>query len=176
MATALRNRRGRKRKSRARTPSGQLVKLPPPDFRAMAALQPHRIGLPEAVRASELGATYLTRLQATKRISGQMREAGERYAFLVSAYYATLPLPQRPHGVLDTGSSGPGYDCTDCTAQNCECLERHKRYARAYEALARAGRPATMAVNDAAVRNSPVADIEVLARGLGALARYFGLR
>jgi hypothetical protein len=173
VATAIRNRRGRKRKSRARTPSGQLVKLPPPDFRAMAALQPHRVGLPEAVRASELAGSYLGRLQAAKRISSQMREAGERYAFLVSSYYATLPLPQRPHGVLDLGG-GTAADCRDCTAENCECFERRKRYARAYEALAREGRSATMAVNDAAVRGTP-AEIKSLVRGLGALARYFGL-
>jgi hypothetical protein len=140
----------------------------------MAAEQPHRRDLPEAVRASELAGSYLGRLQAAKRISSQMREAGERYAFLVGAYYATLPLPQRPHGVLDPGG-GTGVDCRDCTAELCECLERRKRYMRAYEVLGREGRPATMAVNDAAVRGMP-AEIESLARGLAALARYFGLR
>jgi hypothetical protein len=141
----------------------------------MAAEQPHRRDLPEAVRASELGATYLTRLQATKRISSQMREAGERYAFLVSSYYATLPLPQRPHGVLDPGG-GIAVDCRDCSAGECECHERRKRYARAYEALAREGRSAVLEVNEAAVRDMPVIDMDALRRGLAALARYFGLR
>jgi len=177
MATALRNRRGRKRKSRARTASGKMVRPTAPDFRGMAEAQPHRIGLPEALRASELGGSYLGRLQAMKRISSQMREAGERYAFLVTAYYVTLPMPQRPHGVLDAGG-GKGYDCDpDCTAGSCECFERRRRYMRAYEALLGSeGRGAVMAVNDAAVRGTPAADIEALARGLAALARYFGLR
>jgi hypothetical protein len=176
MATALRNRRGRKRKSRARTPSGKMVRAPAPDFRGMAADQPHRIGLPEALRASELGGSYLGRLQAMKRISSQMREAGERYAFLVSSYYATLPMPQRPHGVLDPGG-GTGVDCRDCyPPEICECRDRRTRYMRVYEALAREGRGVVMAVNEAAVRGAPAADIEALARGLAALARYFGLR
>ena len=177
MPTAIRNRRGRKRKMRVRTASGQIAKFnvdKAPDFRAMAALQPHRIGLPEALRATEMGATYLTRLQATKRISALQRDAGEHYAILVRAYYATLPLPQRPHGVLDPGG-GTAVDCRDCSVAECECLERRQRYMRAYEALAREGRPVVMADNDAAVRGMP-ADIESLARGLAALARYFGLR
>ena len=153
-----------------------MVRPPAVDFRGMAADQPHRIGLPEALRASELGGSYLGRLQAMKRISSQMREAGERYAFLVTAYYVTLPMPQRPHGVLDAGG-GNGYDCDPyCTPGDCECLERRKRYMRAYEALGREGRGVLMAVNDAAVRGAPTADIEALARGLAALARYFGLR
>lgn len=164
------NRKGRKRKSGRRTASGGLARKSV-DFRSMAAAQPHRIGLPEALRTHERAASVIGCLNLRGAISDQQFEAGRLYAVAVGAYMATIGGPTL------TAGEGRGYECAgarDCPADSCICRMRHARYDGAYRALAAAGRPALMAVNRTAVHDE-ASDIAALRMGLSALARHFGL-
>src|SRR5581483_8965954 len=60
---------------------------------------------------------------------------------------------------------------------SCACADRRQRYARAYEAIAGAGRRALMAVIAVAVRNEeiPATEIVYLKAGLSAARRHLGL-
>lgn len=169
-----RTRKGRKRKSGHREPSGRNQRRPV-DYRSMAAAQPHRNWLPEALRLDERAGTVLGCLNLLKRISDEMYEAGRHYGVIVGAY---LAMANAPRG---TAGQGRGYDCTgewDCPTETCICLARTERFNRAYEAISRsAGRPAHMAINRVAIQDQicAVEQIEPLRLGLAALAGHFGL-
>lgn len=174
------NRKGRKRKSGRRTESGQLARKPV-DYRAMAALQPHRSWLPAALRTDEKAGTILGCLNLLNRISDHEYEAGRRYSVIVGAY---LAMANAPRG---TAGAGKGYDCSgeqSCSetrqliGQTCICLDRTERFNRAYEAISRrGGRPSHMAVNWVAIQDHPCGPdhLEALKLGLSALASHFGL-
>jgi hypothetical protein len=102
------NRKGRKRKSGRRTPSGAIARKPV-DYRSMAALQPHRIRLPEALRSDEKAESVLGCLNLIYRISkrtaanrpgitDEQYEAGRRYRRLVGAYLAHVGAPRSTAG------------------------------------------------------------------------------
>jgi hypothetical protein len=171
----IRNRKGRKRKSGRRTSNGAIVRPPPPNYRDMAAAQPHRIWLPESVRLSEKAGTVLGCLNLLKRISDDQYEAGRRYSVLVGAYHAVAGLPSAMSG------NGRGYDCigaSDCPADSCICRIRTEKYMEAYNAVSRAaGRASHMAINQVAIWNEPItsAGLEPLRLGLNALIHHFGL-
>lgn len=165
------NRKGRKRKSGRRTSSGALAR-PKVDYRAMAAAQPHRNWLPEALRLSERAGTMLGCLLLTRHISEEQYEAGRRYSVIVGAYHAVASVPG------GTSGAGRGYDCpgsSDCDP--CQCRQRTENYMRAYEAISRsAGRKAHFAINRV-LWDKPVSEDQLihLKWGLDALAEHFGL-
>lgn len=176
-------RSGRKRKSGRRTASGDLARVAPAiNYRALAALQPHRACLPKEFREDPKAATLLGKLNLVHReatpygaehgINDQQAEAGRQYAVAVGRYRASIDTPS------GTAGAGKGYDCLPdgCREEPslCECYNRRRRYNELYEALAIAGRKATMAVNDVAIRERP-ADIKHLRRGLDAVAKQIGL-
>ena len=88
-----RNRRGRKRKQRARHANGRLIYCAPND-RALAAAQPHRRALPEALRLSELPATMIGTLYGRSLVTEPQRIAGERYGQVGNQYLAVYPRPK----------------------------------------------------------------------------------
>jgi hypothetical protein len=172
MNTPALNRKGRKRKSGRRTPSGALVRVHV-DYQTLAAAQPHRHWLPEAHRLSERAGTVLGGLNITKRISDEMYEAGRRYGIVVGKYRSVIGTPTGLHG------SGRGYDCPGlaCLVSErfCECVDRKARFMRAYEAIR--GHRAHIAVNRVAVHDAQIPDdeLEYLRLGLLSLAVHFGL-
>ncbi len=167
------NRKGRKRKSGRRTTCGYLARAPV-DYRAMAGNWPHRKSLPEAVRSDERGESVIGRLSLTKRISGEMYEAGRRFAVIVGAYRAVIGTPNSGAG------SGRGYVCepTACMGDRqavCLCEERTARYRDATKVLILAGQSVYNVTYRTAISDEPCNDLPSLRNGLDALARQFGL-
>ena len=165
------NRKGRKRKSGRREPSGR-VRRAPVDYRAMAALNPDRRGLPEALRTHERAGSSLGRLNLKKRISDHEYEAGQRYSVIVGAYRAMIGVPSHLVG------AGRGYDCggaMTCPPDTCICRARQDRYDDAYCAIRT--HAAHLAVNAVAIHDHDISPDQLvhLREGLSALARHFGL-
>jgi len=144
---------------------------PAVNYRAMAALQPHRRGLPEAHRLDQKAATRLGCLCLVGMITEAQYLAGLDYAHATGQYLSTVEAPRSLSG------SGGGYDCKpdSCPAGSCECLRRVVRYDELYCVLAKAGRRPLIEVNRVAVHNQRSSELEVLRIGLNALARHLRL-
>ncbi len=134
-------RRGRKRLPGRRHPGGELVRVKV-DYRALAAQQPHRRCLPEPVRLDQKAATPFGALNLINVITDAQYEAGQRYAFVVGQYRASIGTPSVMSG------SGKGYPCTPeiCrrpppgVEHHCECRKRKESYDAAFAAVFEAGR------------------------------------
>lgn len=170
----IRNRRGRKRKSGRREPSGRNIR-PPVDYRAMAGLQPHRIGLPAALRESERAESVLGCLNLLKRISEQEYEAGRRFGVIVGGYRSVIGTPR------GTVGAGKGYNCepSGCLvdATNCTCEQRTAKFRDSSRALLLISQKAYNAVYQVAVHDFPCnsEQLKHLQAGLRGLANYYGL-
>jgi hypothetical protein len=172
-------RRGRKRLSGARHPGGELVRVKV-DYRALAAQQPHRRWLPEPVRLDQKADTPFGALNLINVITDAQYEAGQRYAYIVGQYRASIGTPSIMSG------SGKGYPCAPeiCrrpppgAAIECECRKRKERYDAAVAAVFEAGQKAARAVARVAVHGEPCprGGLADLKRGLSALVKHFGLR
>ena len=171
---AIRNRKGRKRKSGRRTTSGRLAR-PAVDFRASVAAQPHRNWLPDAHRLSEKATDILGCLNLTKRISDQMWEAGRRFGVIVAAFRQVIGAPRGSVG------GGRGYLCnpSHCMAypESCTCESRTAKYRDACSYLQSAGQKAynvtyQVVISEMVPEQRQMAD---LTQGLAALAKGFGL-
>jgi hypothetical protein len=195
------NRKGRKRKSGRRQPNGHRP-FRAPDYRAMAANNPDRRGLPEALRLDERAGTVLGRLNLIYRIHGarkanaghvdkpgisdQQYEAGLTYSRIYGAYMAQAGAP---HGLSGSGAA-IGCNPEECMKRaadeplrfTCACEEKTHRYMRAYEAIGKGRSPheahkAHMAINWTAIQDNLPSEDQMmpLREGLSALARHFGL-
>ena len=168
-------RRGRKRKLGLRHPGGALAR-PALDARAFAALQPHRVWLPEEKRMDQKAASPLGCLNLLGVLSDAQYLAGVRYAVVVGRYRAVIETPRA------TSGSGRGYPCAGdlaCgrdSAEACECRRRKERYDAAFAAVIEAGQKAARAVARVAVHGEacPRGALVDLRRGLDALAKHFG--
>lgn len=170
----IRNRKGRKRRSGRREPSGRNQREPV-NYRAMAALQPHRIALPAAVRESERAESVLGCLNLLKRISEHEYEAGRRFAVIVGAYRSVIGTPR------STVGAGRGYICKPegCLndATNCTCEHRTAKFRDSLRALLLVSQKSYNAVYQVAVHDflctrEQLADLQA---GLRGLARHYGL-
>jgi hypothetical protein len=170
-------RTGRKRKSGARYPNGQLRREHQDSPRVVAAGMPHRRGLGEH-GADQKAESELGRMALFGRISGHQYLAGVKFANLVGAYLATIQPPRALAG------NGRGYDCDSCPPPppgeepgDCECFRRRTRYMDAHDALMKAGRDALIAVKMVAVHDErcPWKLMTQLNWGLAALVQHFGL-
>ena len=169
-------RRGRKRKAGRRFGSGELQRARV-DFRELAALQPHRVWLPQGKRLDQKAASPLGCLNLLGVISSRQYLAGLRYAIVVGKYRAVIETPRA------TAGAGRGYDCTgdlQCArklGRICECRQRKRRYDAAFAAVSEAGQRAARAVARVAVHAEPCPQgaLDHLKRGLDALATHFGL-
>jgi hypothetical protein len=176
IAPSAKNRKGRKRKSTRREANGRPLRVPV-DFRAMAALNPDRRGLPEALRTHERAGSALGRLNLKNRISEHEYEAGRRYSVIVGAYRATIGVPAHLSG------NGRGYDCNPLACKvlpydpknPCICQGRQQRYDDAYCSIRT--HAAHLAVNAVAIYDHDISpdQLGALREGLAALARHFGL-
>lgn len=147
----------------------------------LAAVQPHRRGLPDALKLAkeadtELGRMYLMGELRDPRdpdIGWKRHEAGERYRTIVKAYLASIESPR------DAPSLGKPYPCTgdpncglDESLPACECRARKIAYNAAFEALSEAGHRAQVEVAHVAVHDRKCGNIDYLVRGLDALVRH----
>lgn len=188
-------RRGRKRKSGRRHPSGGLVAAERfPDDQVRASRQPHRRGLDVDDRLSEKAESAFGRLFLAGRISEQQHEAGLRYAAVVGSYRAVIGAPRSVSG------SGHGFECVieDPTEtrervfglvmtvrrgacwdddEPCPCRRRKAHYDAAFEHLMAVGQRAAKMVSRVAVHGEELPDgfFVYLVAGLNALAAHFGL-
>jgi hypothetical protein len=186
-----RNRKGRKRKSGYRKPSGDVI-LIRTDYRAMAALTPTRISLPAAYRLDERAETQIGRLNIVWRTSGLPYatrpgipdveyEAGTKYANVVRAYLrlANAPRLAQMQNLWPSGSDPEALPAQRRSVELDPDGEKvTERYTRAYEAVSdSAGRPGHMAVNRAVVHDQPCSADQLihLRVALRGLAAYFGL-
>jgi hypothetical protein len=106
-------RRGRRRKFGPRNRSGDLARTNSEskfDFRALAALQPHRVWLPQEKRLDQKAASPLGCLNLLGVITDAQYRAGLRYAIVVGKYRAVIETPSA------TAGSGRGYDCPGSAA------------------------------------------------------------
>jgi hypothetical protein len=165
---------GRRRKVGPRHPSGDLVR-PQFDMRGLAALQPHRVWLPEEKRMDQKAASPLGCLNLLGVLTDAQYLAGVRYAVVVGQYRAVIETPRA------TAGSGRGYDCAGdlrCgrDREPCECARRKERYDAAFAAVIEAGQRAARAVARVAVHGEqcPRGALADLKRGLDALAKHFG--
>ena len=169
-------RRGRKRKFGHRDASVNLIRARM-EFRELAALQPHRVWLPQSQRLDQKAASPLGCLNLLGVLSSRQYLAGIRYAVVVGKYRAVIESPRA------TAGAGRGYDCTgdpQCGRDQgriCECRRRKARYDAAFAAVMVAGQRAARAVAHVAVHGEtcPQGLLDHLKRGLDALARHFGL-
>ena len=167
-------RRGRKRRTGLRHPGGALVR-PELDARSFAALQPHRVWLPQEKRMDQKAASPLGCLNLIGVLTDAQYLAGVRYAVVVGKYRAVIETPR------STAGSGRGYDCPGdlkCGRDGgptCECRRRKQRYDAAFAAVLEAGQKAARAVARVAVHaeQCPRGALADLRRGLDALARHF---
>jgi hypothetical protein len=167
-------RSGRKRKIGLRHPGGELVRLHF-DVRSLAALQPHRVWLPESKRLDQKAASPFGCLNLLGVLTDAQYLAGLRYAVVVGKYRAVIETPRA------TAGAGRGYDCPgdlNCGREpgpQCECRRRKERYDAAFAAVIEAGQRAARAVARVAVHGEqcPRGALADLKRGLDALAKHF---
>lgn len=204
--TALKNRRGRKRKQGRRSMvTGDLVKVAV-DYRALAGAQPHRACLPERFRLDHRAGTVLGELLLTGRLAPHERdgkpseralalyEAGERFSGIVRRYRAIIEAPGRARSAWHVADdeeikkqremedTSRGFDCPGeafCNlAGSCECVNRKIAYNNAHDVLECAGRLFLVTVNRVVVHDESCQawQLPALIIGLGTLARDFGLK
>lgn len=136
----------------------------------MAAMQPHRRGLPEKDRLSEKAISVLGRLNLFGRISDEMLEAGRKYAATVNAYRAVI-------GAVDPLMQPiPGFGRV---ISDEEAKRRTVAYNDSIEAIGYmvfgSLKPAK-AVSKAAVYDDPAyGSFQDLHLGLSTLAKFYGL-
>jgi hypothetical protein len=185
------NRKGRKRKQRIKLQGlgGIVVHTAEkqPDYRALTAMQPHRVCLLERWRedhraGTELGWLLLTGALGSPNGDGTLseraqalHEAGRLFSGVVSRYRAMIGSPRAP------GGAGKGYGCVAdefCDPHSCECRYRTSAYNSAFEALSELGHRVQVIVSRVAVHDEPCYEDQVgaLKIGLGALIRHFGLK
>jgi hypothetical protein len=182
------NRKGRKRKSGRRTPSGAVARRDPVDYRSMAALQPHRIRLPEALRSDEKAESVLGCLNLIYRISkrtaanrpgitDEQYEAGRRYSVLVGAYLAHVGAPRSTAGSGSGSHACPTGACEKCKAITDQYMRAHEAIGKKCTGIPRIARETHQAVNWVVIDDNlcNAEQLEWLKRGLSALARHFGL-
>lgn len=170
----IRNRKGRKRKSGRRTPSGQLA-TPKIDYRGLVACQPHRNWLPVALRESERAESVLGCLNLLKRISDHDYAAGRRFAVIVGAYRSVIGTPR------GTVGAGRGYSCEPegclIDAENCICEQRTAKFRDSARTLLNISQKAYntvyhVAVHDFICTREQLTDLQA---GLRALVYHYGL-
>lgn len=166
---------GRKRKVRRRKPCGRLAPDVRPDDRKRVAQQPHRRGVKDGKGVDERAESPLGRLWLAEKIDEDQYNAGARFAAVVAEYRAVIGAPRADPGAGSPRRSNCALIDTACGADDCGCRRRQERYEVTYEVLARAGRPAMMAVKAVVIeRREDGQDLAALRAGLAALAMEFG--
>jgi hypothetical protein len=141
-------------------------------WRQASLCQPHRAGLPDALRGSEKAGTVLGRLNLLGKLTDHQHEAGQRFAVIVGRYRSSIGAPTGTH----SGGKGMGCNPEQCDPEDCACLSAKQAFAQASRALLDAGHRAQVAVWLVTVHDQRYSGyLPLLIRGLNALVRHFGL-
>lgn len=159
---------GRKRKHGRRHPGGQLIQ-PAVNYRAMAALQPHRRGLPDP--ESEHATTELGRMFLQNKITEPQFLAGQEYARRIGQYRATICGPRTTVGAGRWPGCNPEF-CSD----ECECLRRKQDVQELQEVIMEKGLAVEIVTRHVVAYDLPVvSNLNYLHLGLQALATHLHL-
>jgi len=168
-------RSGRKRKSGYRRhPGGQLAAGPAVNYRAMAAMQPHRRDLPVEARLSPNATTELGRAKEKWQITQPQLLAGEEFARRTGQYLATIDGPSLTSGNGRWSGCNPSACGSD---DDCECRRRRRDYQELQEVIAQCGRRVEIVVKWVVIYNlvPSKSDLPLLVEGLQALAVHLRL-
>lgn len=170
----IRSRRGRKRKSGQRFPSGDLIPRDL-DVAAIAVAHPDRRGLPEHQRLHQNAGNPLGRLALAGVITDEQLEAARRYARDCRLYQQVIgcPKPDAP-SLNPLAAGGRGI----VTFGKEEIARRLADYDAAFRAVWASGQRAARAVARMAFYGEwlPLgATLDDLKRGLSALVHHYGL-
>jgi len=171
MGTFAVARKGRKRKTGPRKPSGDLRDGPKISPKVIAMHQPHRQAVPEASRHDQRAESPFGALILNHVITSAQYRAGCRYARIFRRYLAAIsapsPTPPSIAGIMEPKYSG---HLPDAIAR-----ERKMEYNAAFEYLGTAGQRPQRAVARVAVNEQPCPEeeIENLRTGLSTLDRHF---
>lgn len=165
-------RKGRKRKSGSRKPSGDLRDQPKVSPKVIAMHQPHRQAVPEKHRHDQRAESPFGALVLNHVITGAQYRAGCRYARIFRRYVAAINAPS-PNPPSIAGVMEPKY-----TSHLPDSIARDRKleYDAAFEYLGRAGQRAQRAVARYAVNDQFCPDaeeIENLRTGLSTLDEHF---
>lgn len=170
-----RNRKGRKRKSGSRYPSGDIVRERGLDIVAIAIRHPDRQGLPEEKRAHQAAESPLGRLCLRGIITSDQLVASRMYARDSRLYQQAIgcPKPDAPSlNPLTAGGRGV------VTLAKAEIDRRTKAYNDAFCVVWNAGQKAARAVARTAFYGEWLpagTTMDDLRRGLSALVKHYGL-
>lgn len=166
-------RRGRKRKSGSRKPSGD-IRLASESPTVIAMRMPHRRGVRPDARHDQKAESPLGRLNLNGFITDEQLMAGERYALGTSRMLKLIAAPvSSPPSIAGFGEPKTGGGEIDD-----ETAERWKlQYHRAFEAANGAGHLAMVALRVVAVQGDecPHGSFPHLLRGLRELQKHYGL-
>lgn len=170
------SRPGRKRKSGARYPNGELVHARGESPAEVAARMPHRRpfgGLALDQRAE----SSIGRLELLGLVTAEQRIAGEMFRQLRNRYLAAIEAPRVATGKAAHGMLGCGGDRCTLEPDFCLCRASKRKYVDAVLALRDCGMAAMATVQVVAVLDDPCppALLTELKFGLTALAEHFGL-
>ena len=169
-------RRGRKRKSGARKPSGDIV-LRKVSVAEVAAGMPHRRALGDKAK-DQLAENELGRMLLRGEIEDSQCRAGEVYRMAWRNYIRTLEAPKLAR-MVEVGSGAVSLRCERCTLDAvggfCLCMHTRKEWDGFVMLLANSG--ATGVVDRVVLLDKPVGeDAWLLRLGLDVLANYCGLK
>ena len=170
-------RRGRKRKSGRRKPSGDLVGARGPSVAQVAAAMPHRRAL--GARASDPHAeNELGRMLIRGEISVEQHAAGELYRKQWRGYLASLEAPALARMKLDDPTFAPqcALRCTDSVNEFCLCRERRRKWEETIDMLASS--PSTGVIDRVVLldKSARGEELWLLRLGLNLLAAHYGLK
>ena len=165
---------GRPRKTGKREPNGRIARVYV-NPKSQVASQPHRVGVPREYREWPEAGSEFGRMMLRKIITPAQYEAGILFAGLSVAFCAVYDVPSpHPHAMdLTRVGVSQGREMPPEKA-----AEIKKRYNRAFEACADAGRRAQIAVKNCAVLDRKVDSFEMrdgLRAGLDRLIHHFGI-
>ena len=176
----MRRRAGRKRKSGARYPSGDLRRPSPLE---VAAGMPHRRALGKNA-ASQLAENELGRMVLRGEVDAVLATAGDLYRGEYRAYLAAICAPRMPVRALGE-AAGAISRCVWCPRsgggeQNaqavfCLCADRERKWRSSQAALADSGASAEVERVCLDDRQCPLSLLWLLQVGLRALAHHYGL-
>lgn len=165
---------GRKRHIRNREPNGRAQRERAVDTKIVAAVMPHRLEVPEALRDDAKAESVFGRLLLNGKISRQQYYAGIRYRDIVMRYRAVMSIPSHSPPSMSGIIVGP--QSGGRLLGEVEIADRRDDYNGAYEALeSGAGNRGARTVAHVAIYEREHYDLQVLKCGLNVLLAHFEL-
>lgn len=165
---------GRPRKSGRRQPNGQLARAYV-NPKVQVASQPHRVGVAREYREWPEAGSEFGRMMLRKVITPAQYEAGMLFAGLSVAFCAVYDIPSPHPHAMDLTRVGVSFG-REMPPE--KAVEIKRRYNRAFDTCADAGRKSQMAVKNCAVLDRKIDSFEMrdqLRAGLDRLVHHFGI-